>query len=102
MLYQTELRSRRNLQVRIGCRDDRGFARTLLKVFRRRLACRIRSVSSKRARQILHAFGEIPAQIDPILSQDEPVRQVAAKYHRAEDFFLLRQQYNFPWLWRVP
>ena len=57
---------------------------------------RIRTLSSKRARQILHALEEIPAQIDEILGQNEQIRQIAAKYHQAEDFFFLGRQYNFP------
>jgi glutamine---fructose-6-phosphate transaminase (isomerizing) len=57
---------------------------------------RIRMLSSNRGRQILQALEEIPAQITQILKQNDAIEKLSRKYTRAQNFFFLGRQYNFP------
>jgi glucosamine--fructose-6-phosphate aminotransferase (isomerizing) len=57
---------------------------------------RIRMLSSSHGLEILHALEAVPAQLEAILAQNEKIKKVALKYAKAEDFFFLGRQYNFP------
>jgi len=57
---------------------------------------RIRMLSSIRGRQIIEALGDIPKQLERILAHDEAIAKVAQKYVKAQNFFYLGRQYNFP------
>lgn len=57
---------------------------------------RIRMLSAQRGTQILRALEALPKQVESILAQNDAIRQIALKYSKAEDFFFLGRQYNFP------
>ncbi len=57
---------------------------------------RTRLLSANRAREILHALEAAPKQIEAILAQDDTFKELAKKYHKAEDFFFLGRGYTFP------
>lgn len=57
---------------------------------------RIRMLSSSRGAQLLRALEELPAKLETILAQNDAIKQIALKYAKAEDFFFLGRQYNFP------
>jgi glutamine---fructose-6-phosphate transaminase (isomerizing) len=57
---------------------------------------RVRMLSLTRGQQIISALESLPRQIDTILQQNSAIQRIAAKYHKAEDFFFLGRQYNFP------
>jgi glucosamine--fructose-6-phosphate aminotransferase (isomerizing) len=57
---------------------------------------RVRLLSSQRGAQVLKALENIPAQIEGILARNEEIKAIALKYAKAEDFFFLGRQHNFP------
>jgi glucosamine--fructose-6-phosphate aminotransferase (isomerizing) len=57
---------------------------------------RMRMLSLTRGQQIISALEALPGQIETILQQNDAIQRIAAKYHKAEDFFFLGRQYNFP------
>jgi glucosamine--fructose-6-phosphate aminotransferase (isomerizing) len=57
---------------------------------------RLRMMSASRGAQILRALEAVPGQMETILAQNDAIRTIALKYARAEDFFFLGRQYNFP------
>jgi len=57
---------------------------------------RLRMLSAGRGTQILRALEAIPGQMESILAQNDAIKAIALKYARAEDFFFLGRQYNFP------
>jgi glutamine---fructose-6-phosphate transaminase (isomerizing) len=57
---------------------------------------RIRMLSANRGRQFIQALQALPKQMAHALTLDDQVKRVALKYQKAEDFFFLGRQYNFP------
>jgi glucosamine--fructose-6-phosphate aminotransferase (isomerizing) len=57
---------------------------------------RLRMLSARRATEILKALQALPKQIETMLEQNTPLRQLATKYVSAEDFFFLSRGYTFP------
>ena len=57
---------------------------------------RIRMLSSNRGRQIIEALEKIPGQLEQILRQNDAIGRLALKYTRAQNFFFLGRQYNYP------
>lgn len=57
---------------------------------------RMRMLPATRGRQMLQALQAVPKQVEQILKLDDHIKQIALKYARAEDFFFLGRQYNFP------
>jgi glucosamine--fructose-6-phosphate aminotransferase (isomerizing) len=57
---------------------------------------RMRMLSAGRATEILKALEALPKQIESILKQNSALKQLAAKYSQADDFFFLARGYNFP------
>lgn len=57
---------------------------------------RMRMLSAPRASEILHAMEALPKQIEKILAQNDAIKKLAKKYHKAEDFFFLGRGYTFP------
>ncbi len=57
---------------------------------------RMRNLSAKRALEILHALEAVPRQIEKLLAQNDSLKKLAKKYHKAEDFFFLGRGYTFP------
>ena len=57
---------------------------------------RLRMLSSIRGRQILEALEALPKQIEQVLRQDAAIAKLAHKYTRAQNFFFIGRQYNFP------
>jgi glucosamine--fructose-6-phosphate aminotransferase (isomerizing) len=57
---------------------------------------RIRMLSSNRGRQILQALVEVPRQLAHVLEQNSAIEKLTRKYTRAQNFFFLGRQYNFP------
>ena len=53
-------------------------------------------LSAGRATEILKALEALPKQIESILKQNSALKQLAAKYSQADDFFFLARGYNFP------
>ncbi len=57
---------------------------------------RMRMLAAKRALEILHGLQNIPKQIEAILALNDPLRKLAKKYAKADDFFFLGRGYTFP------
>ena len=57
---------------------------------------RMRMLSANRAREIMKALEALPKQVEKILAQNETIKKLAQKYHKAEDFFFLGRGYTFP------
>jgi glucosamine--fructose-6-phosphate aminotransferase (isomerizing) len=57
---------------------------------------RMRQLSANRAKEILRALEALPKQIEKILAQNDSLKKLAKKYHRADDFFFLGRGYTFP------
>ena len=57
---------------------------------------RMRMLSANRAREIMRALEALPKQVEKILAQNEAIKKLAKKYHKAEDFFFLGRGYTFP------
>src|SRR5271170_2379184 len=57
---------------------------------------RMRQLSANRAREILRALEAAPKLIESLLAQNDTLKKLAKKYHKAEDFFFLGRGYTFP------
>ncbi len=57
---------------------------------------RMRMLSAIRAMEILKALEAAPKQIENILAQSDSLKELAAKYAGADDFFFLSRGYMFP------
>ncbi|MFA5871993.1 MAG: glutamine--fructose-6-phosphate transaminase (isomerizing) [Parcubacteria group bacterium] len=57
---------------------------------------RQRDMSLVTGRRILEELDAMPAKIKKILAKDKEIKQIAKKYHKAENFALLGRKYNFP------
>jgi glucosamine--fructose-6-phosphate aminotransferase (isomerizing) len=57
---------------------------------------RIRMLSNIRGRQIVAGLERIPEQIETLLGQNQVIAKLSAKYTKAQNFFFLGRQYNFP------
>ncbi len=57
---------------------------------------RMRMLSANRAREIMRALEALPKQVEKILAQNDKIKKLAQKYHKAEDFFFLGRGYTFP------
>ncbi len=57
---------------------------------------RMRHLSFENGRQIIEALRTLPNAVQTALSSDSKVREVAAKYHKSNDFLYLGRQFNFP------
>ncbi|MSU64480.1 MAG: glutamine--fructose-6-phosphate transaminase (isomerizing) [Pedosphaera sp.] len=57
---------------------------------------RIRMLPLRRGLEIIRALERVPEQIESILAQDEHIKRIALKYAKAQNFFFLGRQYNFP------
>ena len=57
---------------------------------------RLRMLSAIRGRQIIEALNEIPQQLERVLAHNGALAQIAQKYVKAQNFFFLGRQYNFP------
>ncbi len=54
------------------------------------------SISPERLSLLLHELESIPAKVEKILSNIEPIQQIAKQYAQARDFLYLGRGYNFP------
>ncbi|MFN9918043.1 MAG: SIS domain-containing protein, partial [Pirellulaceae bacterium] len=54
------------------------------------------SISAERLSLLLHELESIPAKVEKILSNIEPIQQIAKQYAQARDFVYLGRGYNFP------
>jgi len=57
---------------------------------------RMRMLSANRAREIMRALEALPQQVEKILAQNDAIKKLAKKYHKANDFFFLGRGYTFP------
>jgi len=57
---------------------------------------RIRMLSTNRGRQIIEALEKIPGQLEQVLKQNNAIAKLAQKYTKAQNFFFLGRQYNYP------
>ena len=57
---------------------------------------RIRMLSNPRGRQLIAALEKIPAQIETLLAQNAAIAKLSQRYTKAQNFFFLGRQYNFP------
>ena len=57
---------------------------------------RMRHLSFENGRQVIEALRTLPNAVQTALSSDSKVREVAAKYHKSNDFLYLGRQFNFP------
>jgi glucosamine--fructose-6-phosphate aminotransferase (isomerizing) len=57
---------------------------------------RMRTLSARRALEILNALEAVPKQLESMLAQNNTLKKLAKKYVKAEDFFFLSRGYTFP------
>lgn len=57
---------------------------------------RIRMLSSARGMELIKALEAVPKQMEAILALDGQIKQIAAKYAAAQNFFFLGRQHCFP------
>jgi glucosamine--fructose-6-phosphate aminotransferase (isomerizing) len=57
---------------------------------------RMRTLSARRALEILRALEAVPKQLESILAQNNALKKIAKKYAKADDFFFLGRGYTFP------
>jgi glucosamine--fructose-6-phosphate aminotransferase (isomerizing) len=57
---------------------------------------RMRGMSRQQGLEIIEALKVLPEQIQQILDQGEQIQQIAAKFHRQNNFLYLGRGYNFP------
>ncbi len=57
---------------------------------------RMRQWSPPQGQEMLQAVEEIPQQIEQILANEEPIREIADLYHKANNFLYLGRGINFP------
>jgi len=57
---------------------------------------RIRMLSSRRGLEFLQALEAVPKQMESVLALNDRIKQLALKYAKADNFFFLGRQYNFP------
>src|SRR5208283_5050284 len=57
---------------------------------------RMRTLSARRALEILHALEAAPKQLEAILAQNDTFKKLARKYAKADNFFFLSRGYTFP------
>jgi len=57
---------------------------------------RMRMLSANRAREIMRALEALPKQVEKLLAQNDAIKKLAKKYHKANDFFFLGRGYTFP------
>jgi glucosamine--fructose-6-phosphate aminotransferase (isomerizing) len=57
---------------------------------------RLRMLGANRGRQFIQALEALPRQMDQVLTLNDQIKQIAANYVSAEDFFFLGRQVNFP------
>jgi glucosamine--fructose-6-phosphate aminotransferase (isomerizing) len=81
----------------VGVASTKAFTSQLivLTLFMLRLA-RMRTMSQKEGKQLIHALAQLPAQIKEVLAQEEAIRRIAKKYARYEDFFFLGRRFMYP------
>jgi glucosamine--fructose-6-phosphate aminotransferase (isomerizing) len=54
------------------------------------------TISQERLSALLHELEAIPAKVEKILSNVEPIKKIAKQYAQARDFLYLGRGYNFP------
>ncbi len=57
---------------------------------------RIRNLPVQRGLKIIRALESIPQQVEQILAQDAHIKQIALRHAKADNFFFIGRQYNFP------
>ncbi len=57
---------------------------------------RLRTLSLREGAHIIRALEAIPRQLESVLAQDDTIKRIALQYARAQNFFFLGRQYNFP------
>ncbi|MFQ5498520.1 MAG: glutamine--fructose-6-phosphate transaminase (isomerizing) [Candidatus Zixiibacteriota bacterium] len=57
---------------------------------------RMRHLSVQQGQEILQAIDKIPEQVESILEREEEIKEIAAKYHKANNFLYLGRGINFP------
>jgi glucosamine--fructose-6-phosphate aminotransferase (isomerizing) len=60
------------------------------------LLARMRQWSSQQGHEMVHAIEGIPAKIEQILANEEPIKEIAHLYHKANNFLYLGRGINFP------
>jgi glucosamine--fructose-6-phosphate aminotransferase (isomerizing) len=54
------------------------------------------TISQERLSALLHELESIPAKVEKIISDVEPIKKIAKQYAQARDFLYLGRGYNFP------
>ncbi|MCP4190928.1 MAG: glutamine--fructose-6-phosphate transaminase (isomerizing) [Planctomycetaceae bacterium] len=57
---------------------------------------RLRHLSYGAGRRIIRALHELPDRVAETLETHDRIKEIAAKYHRCDNFLYLGRQYNFP------
>ncbi|HPM38628.1 MAG TPA: glutamine--fructose-6-phosphate transaminase (isomerizing) [candidate division Zixibacteria bacterium] len=60
------------------------------------LLARMRHLSVPQGQEMLGHLDRIPEQVDRILKNDQAIREIAERYHRADNFLYLGRGINFP------
>ena len=82
----------------IGVASTKAFSTqvAILMLMALQLAQKKGSISASRLRQILYEMEEIPKKIEEALELNDHIREIAHKYHEAENFLYLGRGINFP------
>jgi glucosamine--fructose-6-phosphate aminotransferase (isomerizing) len=60
------------------------------------LLARMRQWSAQQGHEMVHSVERIPAKIEQILANEEPIIEIARLYHKANNFLYLGRGINFP------
>jgi len=60
------------------------------------LLARMRQWSVQQGQEMVQAIEEIPAKVEQILADEEPIKEIARLYHKANNFLYLGRGINFP------
>jgi glucosamine--fructose-6-phosphate aminotransferase (isomerizing) len=81
----------------IGVASTKAFtAQVIVLAMIANLLGRMRTYSVQQGHEFIHALEEIPTQIESILDNTEPVKEIAKLYYKANNFLYLGRGINYP------
>ena len=81
----------------IGVASTKAFtAQVIVLSLAANLLARMRQWSSQQGHEMIHAIEEIPSKIEQILANEDTIKAIAHRYHKANNFLYLGRGINFP------
>ena len=81
----------------IGVASTKAFtAQVIVLSLAANLLARMRQWSSQQGHEMIHAIEEIPSKIEQILANEDSIKEIAHRYHKANNFLYLGRGINFP------